>query len=116
MPCMQQVVDLQEDPAFGRLNVTLLSIAIDPPQAWKSEGVPLGITTPMLSDIGAKVSTSYGVMQWMMPSGEPGHTFVLVDDQGKVLLIKDYGAPEHGGAMYVTPRDLVKIISGNLTT
>lgn len=116
MPCMQQVVDLQNDPAFERLDVELLNIAIDPPEVWKNDGVPLGITTPMLSDIGAKVSTSYGVMQWMMPTGEPGHTFVLIDDKGKVLLIKDYGAPEHGGAMYVPPQELVPLISRHLTT
>lgn len=115
MLCMQQVVDLQKDPAFEHLDVALLNIAVDPPEAWKKEGAPLGITTPMLSDIGAKVSTTYGVMQWMMPSGEPGHTFVLIDEQGKVLLIKDYGALEHGGAMYVTPRDLVALISRHLT-
>ena len=113
---MQQVVDLQDDPAFERLDVALLNIAVDPPAAWKDEGGSLGITTPMLSDIDAKVSTAYGVMRWMMPSGEPGHTFVLIDAEGTVVMIKDYGAPEHGGAMYVPPDELVKLIWDQLNT
>lgn len=114
MPCMQQVVDLQEDPAFERLDVALLNIALDTPEAWKDEGGSLGVTTPMLSDIGAKVSTAYGVMRWMMPTGEPGHTFVLIDARGTVVMIKDYGASEHGGAMYVPPGQLVSLISEHL--
>ncbi len=41
-----------------------------------------------------------------MPSNEPGHTFVLIDEAGKLAWIKDYGAPEHGGLMYVPPDEL----------
>lgn len=57
----------------------------DGPGRISSPDRSLGITTPMLSDIGAKVSTAYGVMQWTMPSGEPGHTFVLIDDPRTLL-------------------------------
>jgi hypothetical protein len=60
-----------------------------------------------LSDYGNKVATAYDVMQWMAASGEPGHTFVLVDEVGKIAWIKDYGAPENGGLMYVVPDRLI---------
>ena len=114
MPCMQQVVDLQSDPSFDDLDVVLLSVAVDPPEDWQSETEGHGIETPLLSDVGNQVATRYGVMQWKMPSDEPGHTFVLVDEQGKVAWVGDYGAPEHGGLMYVEPSELVPEISDRL--
>jgi hypothetical protein len=51
-------------------------------------------------------------MQWAMPSGEPGHTFVLVGKDGKVKWIWDYGAPDNGGRMYVPPNEFVPEILG----
>jgi len=104
---MQQVVDLQNDEPFQALGVAVLSISPDPPEAWAAEGSNLGITTPLLSDPENRVATTYGVMRWKMPSNEPGHTFVLVGADGRILWIRDYGAPEHGGAMYVPVPDLV---------
>jgi peroxiredoxin len=110
---MQQVVDLQGDGQFNGLGIQLLSISPDPAESWKSEGVPLGITTPMLSDPGASVASRYGVMQWAM-GNEPGHTFVLVDARGRITWIEDYGAPEHGRLMYVPPNDLVPLLKEHL--
>jgi peroxiredoxin len=107
---MQQVVDLQEDLDFGATDVQLLSISPDPPDAWASEGETLGITSPLLSDAGNEVATAYGVMRWKMPSNEPGHTFVLVGAGGQIEWIKDYGAPENGGAMYVPPSEIAGLV------
>jgi peroxiredoxin len=109
-----QVVDLQKDPGFKSLGVELLSIATDPVDAWEKEARDNGITLPLLSDADAKVSNEYGVMRWHM-MGEPGHTFVLVDRNGKVVWLRDYGAPEHGGLMYVDPKDLVPQIDDKLS-
>jgi hypothetical protein len=50
----------------------------------------------------------------MMPTGEPGHTFVLVGKDGRVVWVRDYGAMEHGGAMYVPVRDLVAQLGKHL--
>jgi peroxiredoxin len=111
---MLQVVDLQEDPAFRELNVALLSISPDPLESWRSEAQELGITLPVLSDANNRVANAYGVMQWSMPTGEPGHTFVLVDGQGKVRWVRDYGAPENGGIMYVVPSELVQALREHL--
>ncbi len=112
---MQQVVDLQEDPGFRELDVELLSIAVDPPDVWAAETAGLGISTPLLSDAGNQVASTYGVMRWKMPSNEPGHTFVLVGADGRVLWVHDYGAPEHGGLMYVPLGDLVPEVTERLS-
>jgi peroxiredoxin len=111
---MQQVVDLQNSKDFQALDVELLSISPDPPQAWATEASSLGIRTPLLSDVGNRVANTYGVMRWGMASDEPGHTFVLVDRDGRLSWVKDYGAPEHGGLMYVSPQDLVPLVAYQL--
>ena len=107
---MRQVVDLQKDKSFGALGVELLSISPDPLSAWRQEAAQLGITVPMLSDTDNRVANEYGVMQWAMPTDEPGHTFVLVDRAGNVVWIRDYGAMGHGGLMYVPPTELISLI------
>jgi peroxiredoxin len=111
---MQQVVDLQNSTEFEGMGVELLSLSPDPLDAWATEAANLGIRTPLLSDGGNRVAEAYGVMQWQMPSGEPGHTFVLVDTQGRVVWIRDYGAPENGGLMYVEPSELLPEIAKHL--
>lgn len=68
----------------------------------------------MASDSNGSVSESYGVLQWKVASGEPGHTFVLINSDGEVTWIRDYGAPQNGGVMYVPPQDLVSQIRANL--
>jgi peroxiredoxin len=104
---MQQVVDLQSDANFQAFGVELLAISPDPVNAWRTEGEKFGITEPMLSDAGNRVWFHYGTASWMMPTNEPGHTFVLVGKDGRVVWVRDYGAMEHGGAMYVPVPDLV---------
>lgn len=111
---MQQVVDLQNDAKFQALGVQLLSISPDSVSAWREQGERLGITEPMLSDEGNRVWARYGTSSWMMPTNEPGHTFVLVDASGRVAWIRDYGAPEHGGLMYVTPQKLIPQLAAHL--
>jgi peroxiredoxin len=104
---MQQVVDLQESQEFQDLGVALLSMSPDSLSAWAEEAAAMGIRTPVLSDQSNRVADMYGVMRWQM-AGEPGHTFVLVDKDGMVQWVRDYGAPENGGLMYVPPAELVR--------
>lgn len=42
----------------------------------------------------------------MMATGQPGHTFFLVGGDGEIAWLRDYGAPEHGGAMYVPAEEI----------
>lgn len=107
-------MDLRDDDGFRRLDTELLSISPDSVEDWAEQVKEFGIETPVLSDAANKVATAYGVMQWAMPGGEPGHTFVLVDKQGTIRWIRDYGAPENGGAMYVVPSELVPELEKSL--
>jgi hypothetical protein len=45
--------------------------------------------------------------------GEPGHTFVLIDETGTVSWVKNY-APENGRIMYIVPDELVKVLPPQL--
>jgi peroxiredoxin len=113
-------VDLQRNQEFGNLGVQLLNISPDPPESWQQWASEYDIRTPMLTDTGNEVAERYGVMQWRMPPGadidsaEPGHTFVLVDERGRVAWVQDYGARENGGLMYVEPGQLVPPIRASL--
>jgi len=68
----------------------------------------------MASDADKSVSKAYDVLQWAVATGEPGHTFILVDEQGKIAWVRDYGAPENGGTMYVPVSELVAQIQESL--
>jgi hypothetical protein len=62
----------------------------------------------VLSDVDNEVASQYDVMKWAAAIGEPGHTFILIDKSGNVSWIRDYGALENGGIMYVVPDELVR--------
>ena len=111
-----QVVDLQKSEDFQALGVELLSIAPDSTDAWRDDGGQYGIRDyqTVLSDEDNKVANRYDVMRWQAPTGEPGHTFVLVDESGTVVWVRDFGAPENGGLMYVVPDQLVPLLEDQL--
>jgi peroxiredoxin len=112
---MQQIVDLQQETEFLGMNVALVSIAFDSPSELAAGAAEYGIEgVPLATDSESKVSEEYDVLKWAVATGEPGHTFVLVDAEGNVAWIRDYGAPENGGVMYVPPGDLVAQIKANL--
>jgi peroxiredoxin len=81
-------VDLQSDGRFPDVELEILGIAIDPPNEWAREARIRNIDLPLLSDPGARVSQSHGVMRWAV-GAEPGHTFVLVDEQGRIRWLRD---------------------------
>ena len=111
---MQQIVDLQNYPEFQDLDVAFLSIAFDSPEVLAEGAKEIGTRIPLLTDVDRTVSVSYGVLQWAVATGEPGHTFVLVDENGKVAWIQDYGAPENRGVMYVPVEELIMEIKTHL--
>ena len=111
-----QVVDLQKSQDFQALGVELVSIAPDPAEAWRDDGEEYGIKdfSAVLSDADNVVANKYDVMRWQAATGEPGHTFILVDESGTVTWVRDYGAPENGGLMYVVPEQFVKELREHL--
>jgi peroxiredoxin len=113
---VKQVVDLQNHKDFRKLRIALLSISPDPREEWKNAAREFGIRTPVLSDYNSRVAHKYGVMRWQMATGEPGHTFVLVGSDGRVRWVRDYGAAENGGLMYVLPEELLNELEPQLHT
>jgi peroxiredoxin len=112
---MEQIVDLEDDPEYTALGIPLVSIAFDSPDVLAAAGDRFGVVaTPLLTDGDESVSEAYDVLQWAVATGEPGHTFVLVDADGKVAWIRDYGAPENGGVMYVSPTDIAAQVAASL--
>ena len=112
---MQQIVDLHNDPKFQTQDVQIVSIAFDSQEEQAAGVVEYGISgVPMLTDADGKLSETYEVMQWAVATGEPGHTFILVDKDGKIAWIRDYGAPENGGLMYVPSDELTAHIEESL--
>lgn len=103
------MVDLQKSEDFQALGVELVSIAPDTVESWRDDGREYGIQDyrTVLSDVENEVANRYDVMKWAATTGEPGHTFILIDESGKVSWIRDYGALENGGLMYVVPDELI---------
>ena len=96
------------------MDVAILSVAFDPADEQAAVKQDYGIAAPMLVDADAAVSTTYDVLQWAVGTGEPGHTFILVDEAGEIAWIRDYGAPENGGLMYVPIDELTQHIQAAL--
>jgi peroxiredoxin len=111
---MQQVVDLQNSSDFQATGAQLISIATDPAQQQAPEAQALGITVPMLVDDGS-VTEMYGADEFALANGEPSHTFALVDANGNLVWLKDYGAPDNPNrTMYVEVNELVEYIQQTL--
>jgi peroxiredoxin len=110
------VVDLQKSKDFQALGVELLSIAPDSIEAWRNDGEQYGVRDyrTVLSDAENEVANRFDVMRWQAATGEPGHTFILIDESGTVAWVRDYGAPENGGLMYVVPDAFVQELQEHL--
>jgi peroxiredoxin len=113
---MQQIVDLQNNSDFQALDVQVISIARDSTAELARESQSLGITAvPVLSDPDLQVSAAYDVLQYAIDNGEPSHTFVLVDADGNIAWVKDYGAPDNPNrTMYVEVSELTQFVEANL--
>lgn len=109
-------MDLQTDPEFQELDVAFVSIAFDDAAQQSAAIAEYGISgVPMLIDADQRVSELYDVLKWAVGTGEPGHTFILVDANGEIAWIRDYGSPNlPNPVMYVPPNDLVEQIRDSL--
>ena len=109
-------MDLQSDPEFQNLDVAFVSIAFDTAEQQAEAISEYEISNvPMLVDADHSVSEAYDVLKWAVGTGEPGHTFILVDAAGEIAWIRDYGSPQlPNPVMYVPPLDLVEQIQENL--
>ena len=107
---------MHNDPDFQALDVEFVSIAFDSAEEQRAAIEEYNIVdVPMLIDAEQSVSANYDVLQWAVGSGEPGHTFILVDGNGEIAWVRDYGAPDLADrVMYVPIPDLVTQIRDSL--
>lgn len=93
----------------------VVSIAFDSAAEQQQSIGEYGITVPMLVDAEGEISELYDVLQWAVGTGEPGHTFILVDGADTIAWIRDYGSPNlPNPVMYVPIEELVREISDAL--
>ena len=107
---------MQTAPEFRSLDVAFVSIAFDSATEQAPAATEYGISdVPMLVDTNHDVSEAYDVLKWAVATGEPGHTFILVDANGDIAWIRDYGSPSlPNPVMHVPPLDLVEQIRDSL--
>src|SRR3989304_5856468 len=89
---MRQVVDLEgARRVFRSRGGVVLAWMRATPGDLADEADYQGITRiPMLSDADASMSGSYDALGRGMHADKPGHTFVLVDKDGRIPWRKDY--------------------------
>jgi peroxiredoxin Q/BCP len=102
-PCWDQIKDLEKSSANVKAAGIdqVISITSDPANLIARKVKDEGLSTPVLSDPGLKVSETYQANQYgMMGTARDGHSFVLVGLDGKIQWRADYGgAPKY--TMYV---------------
>lgn len=93
-PCMQQIPELEKSmDDFNKLNVQLLAVSgVDSIDQLKQGVERFGIKQiPLLSYTNAATEVDYNLLPYSMAMGRrAGHTFVLVDKEGKIIWRKDY--------------------------
>ena len=108
-PCLQQMVDIDKDySTFAKMGLTVVSITTDSASSLGTWAHNNGISNMMvLSDSSSQVDNMYGTtganVGSMHPGMTPGHTFILVGKDGKILWREDYGTT----TMYVPMDQLV---------
>lgn len=98
-PCWQQLRDLKRDGAkLQALNVQLVTITVDSIDLLKQTTAREQVSDMVvLSDTNLAVSKTYQMLYTgMMGGATPGHSFALIDTQGKILWRRDFKE------MYVT--------------
>lgn len=126
-PCWEQIPELEKNlQELDAMNVSLLSITVDPVDQIRKRAEPYGIKTPILSVDATEIDKKYDVARYSMamkvsggmamnPSAggiRPGHTFVLVDTNGVITWRKDYydgfgmgNVPD--GKMFVKAQEII---------
>ncbi len=97
-PCWDQIKDLERSSsAVHAAGIDqVLSITTDPVDLLTQKTGDEGLSTPVLSDPNMTVSRVYHANDYgMMGDSRDGHTFLLVDGQGRIVWRADYGGAPH---------------------
>ena len=107
--CIVQMGEIEKQAAaFEKLDVTVLPIVMNTREQITADVTANGVTTPFLLDDGT-VSEAYGTLGKGMHAGLPGHSFVLIDRQGRQRWYGEYPS------MWLAPQDLLDEIRSNLS-
>lgn len=107
--CIVQMGEIEKQAAaFEKLDVTVLPIVMNTREQITADMTANEVTTPFLLDDGT-VSEAYGTLGKGMHAGLPGHSFVLIDRQGRQRWYGEYPS------MWLAPQDLLDEIRSNLS-
>lgn len=107
--CIVQMGEIEKQAAaFEKLDVTVLPIVMNTREQITADMTANGVTRPFLLDDGT-VSEAYGTLGKGMHAGLPGHSFVLIDRQGRQRWYGEYPS------MWLAPQDLLDEIRSNLS-
>lgn len=107
--CIVQMGEIEKQAAaFQKLDVTVLPIVMNTREQITADMTASGVTTPFLLDDGT-VSEAYGTLGKGMHAGLPGHSFVLIDRQGRQRWYGEYPS------MWLAPQDLLDEIRSHLS-
>lgn len=105
--CLQQMSEIEKDPAFADAGITVLPIVMNTSEQITADMKTYGVTTPFLLDDGI-VSAQYDTLGTGMHEGLPGHSFVLIDADGERAWSGNYPS------MWLAPQDLLKEVQTRL--
>lgn len=115
-PCLQQMLEIDRGySTFTSMGIVVVSITADPMSDMRMWTQSNGISNMMvLVDASLKVDQQYNTLYAgsMHPGSTPGHTFILVGKDGKVLWRQDYGTY----TMYVPMAELVASVRSAATS
>lgn len=114
-PCMQQIPEVEKSlDDLSKLDVEILAISgVDSVEDLKQGLDRFGIKkTPLLSYTNANTEIDYDLTRFSMGMGRrAGHTFILIDKNGKIVWRKDYwparGHMVAGGTMFVSSSEIL---------
>ena len=116
--CWSQVSDLEKDAKLFKDEFgvdQLVVITPDPISSLIQKAQVGGYKSPLLSDPNRQVSVAYDALKYGMMNGAyPGHTFLLIDQDGVIKWRADYGGPpDH--AMYVPDSQIINDMKNDLS-
>lgn len=92
-PCWDQMTAIERDyKQFRALGIDVVGITVDPLDQLVLKVRQERITLPVLADESARVSAMYDTLRFgsMHPGQRPGHTFILVGQDGRVRWRRDF--------------------------
>jgi peroxiredoxin len=107
--CLVQMAEIEKNrAAFDAADVTVLPVVMNSRDQITADMAANGVSTPFLLDDGT-VSKAYGTLGNGMHAGLPGHSFVLIDKDGRQRWYGEYPS------MWLAPSQLLDEVKGHLS-